>query len=378
LDLPDAAFATGAEHVDYGGTITDMIVIGGRVRLVDYDPEDAVRLGLTALPNAAADGVGGLPISDAGGLDLDTKLANTNEVSVARMGALTDWINGGRLDLLLDAIPTTAMRGTDSAATASALATAQADLDIITGASGVNLLTATQASIDAIEVDTSTTLQADLDIITGATGVNLLTATQASIDAIEADTSTTLQGELDAIQAAVITNAAGVDIAADIIALKAETVLIVADTNELQTDLVNGGRLDLILDIIAADTTTDIPAQIAALNDFDPATDEVLANVVKLNSIAAGAIRLALAAGQMIPFTVDTAGLTPTTVKFEADDITEATANHYKARTILWITGVLAGQATDITAYALASGRGQFTVSALTEAPGNNDTGIII
>jgi hypothetical protein len=58
----------------------------------------------TALPAAAADAAGGLPISDAGGLDLDTKLANTNEVTAARMGALTDWINGGRLDLILDAI----------------------------------------------------------------------------------------------------------------------------------------------------------------------------------------------------------------------------------------------------------------------------------
>jgi hypothetical protein len=35
------------------------------------------------------------------------------------------------------------------------IATAQADLDIITGVSGVNLLTATQASIDAIETDTA-------------------------------------------------------------------------------------------------------------------------------------------------------------------------------------------------------------------------------
>lgn len=79
-----------------------------------------------AIPNAAADGVGGLPISDAGGLDLDAKLANTNEVTAARMGALTDWINDGRLDSLLDAIPTTAMRGTDSAALASAYTAARA------------------------------------------------------------------------------------------------------------------------------------------------------------------------------------------------------------------------------------------------------------
>ena len=58
----------------------------------------------TGLPAADADAAGGLPVSDAGGLDLDSKLANTNEVTAARMGALTDWLNGGRLDLLLDAI----------------------------------------------------------------------------------------------------------------------------------------------------------------------------------------------------------------------------------------------------------------------------------
>jgi hypothetical protein len=54
-----------------------------------------------------------LPISDAGGLDLDTKLANTNEITAARMGALTDWINGGRLDLLLDALQADLDNGTD-------------------------------------------------------------------------------------------------------------------------------------------------------------------------------------------------------------------------------------------------------------------------
>jgi hypothetical protein len=40
------------------------------------------------------------------------------------------------------AIPTTAMRGTDSAATAASLATAQLDLDTITGTDGVTLATA--------------------------------------------------------------------------------------------------------------------------------------------------------------------------------------------------------------------------------------------
>ena len=81
------------------------------------------------------------------------------------------------------------------------------------------------------------------------------------------------EAKQDQIIAAVITNAAGTDIAADIIALKAETVLIVADTNELQTDWADGGRLDLIVDIIAVDTTTDIPALIAtAQADLDIVT----------------------------------------------------------------------------------------------------------
>lgn len=37
------------------------------------------------------------------------------------------------------------------------------------------------------------------------------------------------------------------------------------------SDWIDGGRLDLILDIIAVDTTTDIPALIAALNDISSA-----------------------------------------------------------------------------------------------------------
>jgi len=75
------------------------------------------------------------------------------------------------------------------------------------------------------------------------------------------------EAKQDLLIAAVITNAAGDDVAADIIAMKTETALIVADTNELQTDWLNGGRLDQILDIIAADTTTDLPALINALDD---------------------------------------------------------------------------------------------------------------
>ncbi len=66
--------------------------------------------------------------------------------------------------------------------------------------------------------------------------------------------------------------------------IKAETVLIVADTGELQTDWADGGRLDLIQDIIAADTTTDIPALIAAL----PTLSQILTTAMTESYAAKG------------------------------------------------------------------------------------------
>ena len=133
------------------------------IQLVSFDPHDSVRMGMTALPNAAADGAGGLPISDAGGLDLDTKLANAHEITAARMGALTDWIDGGRLDLLLDAIPTVGeIQAEMEENGASLLDTIRDDL-----ANGTDGLGALKALIDALNnVSTS-------DLATALTNIHL-------------------------------------------------------------------------------------------------------------------------------------------------------------------------------------------------------------
>lgn len=42
LDVPDAAWATGADHVTIFGTVTGMIVLPVTVQLVEYDPEAAL------------------------------------------------------------------------------------------------------------------------------------------------------------------------------------------------------------------------------------------------------------------------------------------------------------------------------------------------
>jgi hypothetical protein len=59
--------------------------------------------------------------------------------------------------------------------------------------------------------------------------------------------------------------------------VKAETAVILADTNELQTDLVNGGRLDLLIDAIKAKTDT-ITTPPTAANVADAVWDEAIAD----------------------------------------------------------------------------------------------------
>src|SRR3990170_2169945 len=100
-------------------------------------------------------------------------------------------------------------------------------------------------------------------VITNAAGVDIaadIIAVKADTAAILTDTGTTLEADLDAIIAAVITNAAGVDIAADIIAVKADTAAILTDTGTtLEADLdaiiaaviTNAAGVDIAADIIA-------------------------------------------------------------------------------------------------------------------------------
>ena len=104
----------------------------------------------------------------------------------------------------------------------------------------------------------------------------------------------------------------------------------------------------------------------------------VNSNMTKISGDTQAATQLALSAATIVSGTVDNTAFTPTTTEFEADNITEATTQHYNGRTIIFTSGVLLNQATSISNYSLVTGRGHFTVVALTEAPGNNDTFIIV
>jgi hypothetical protein len=66
--------------------------------------------------------------------------------------------------------------------------------------------------------------------------------------------------------------------------------------------------------------------------------------------------------------TTTNTGFTGTATEFECSDITEATSGHYIGKVVTFYSGALLGQSTVVTAYSLSSGRGHFTVAALTEA----------
>lgn len=66
---------------------------------------------------------------------------------------------------------------------------------------------------------------------------------------------------------------------------------------------------------------------------------------------------------------------TLSTTQFTSD-LTETTDDHYLDRTVVFITGVLAGQSSEITAY--AGSNKLFTVNAMTDAPANNDRFVVI
>jgi hypothetical protein len=145
------------------------------------------------------------------------------------------------------------------------------------------------------------------------------------------------------------------------------------DTNTLGTLVVSvaeSGALPIRLDY-----------QVVPANVYDSivlGTDVLDVSATQLDGSATAMDNLAASALGIVRGTSDNTGFTATSTIMEASDITEATADHYNGRVIVFTSGALAGQATLITDYALNGGRGRFTYSTLTEAVPNGTTFVIV
>ena len=182
---------------------------------------------------------------------LDTEiaaiLADTNELQ-------TDLVNGGRLDLLIDAIKAKTDNLPTDPADQSAVEAA-----ITAATSGL----ATAAALDAVD--------------------NYIDTEVAAIKAVtdKLDTAVELDGAVyrlteNALEQAPTGGTAPTveQIRAEIDANSTQLAAIVADTNELQTDLTNGGRVDLLIDGIKAKTDkmtytsgNDLDVNVQKIND---------------------------------------------------------------------------------------------------------------
>ena len=202
---------------------------------------------------------------------------------------------------------------------AAAIATGAIDADALAADAGTEIGTAvwatTTRALTILDED-STTLDLDATIraAVGLASANLDTQLDAlptaaeNADAVWDEDATGHQtggtfgqaigdpvADTNTIYGAVVTGAAGATVAADIIAVKAETATILADTNELQTDWVDGGRLDLILDARASQTSVDdLPTNAELTTALGTADDAVLAQVA-----------LVKAKTDLIPGTID-------------------------------------------------------------------------
>jgi hypothetical protein len=205
----------------------------------------------------------------AGYLDTEIAaiLADTNELQ-------TDWANDGRLDSLLDAVVSNleiVQTDTNQAnVSLSALLSTSGDITSIMGTALNETSPGYLAAAFEFFFDVASPAKTVNDV--GVAGSGLTQAdVRTAIGMASANLDTQLAGLATAANLATVAGYLDTEIAA-----------ILADTNELQTDWANGGRLDLILDTAAAGgsglTQADVRTAIGmAAADLDTQLDAILA-----------------------------------------------------------------------------------------------------
>jgi hypothetical protein len=166
------------------------------------------------------------------------------------------------------------------------LATALALSDVETIASAISAKTTNLPSDPA-----------DASVVAG-----LIAAVETKVDAVDTVVDAILvdTAEIGAAGAGLTALASAANLATVAGYLDTEIAAILADTNELQTDWANGGRLDLLIDAIKAKTDL-VPAAPAAVGDIPTAAANAaalmdLANGIETSITPRQALRLMLAA----------------------------------------------------------------------------------
>jgi len=206
-----------------------------------------------ALPQAAPDAAGGLPISDAGGLDLDAILADTNELQTNQ----GNWL--------------TATGFLTQANIRTAVGLASANLDTQLGTLSTHDAAAVKTAIEAAG--------SSIALILADTG-------ELQTDDIPG-TLVTIAGYLDTEIAAIKGVTDALPDAGALTTIAADAARLTAARAGALTDLIDGGRLDLILD--ALPTTAEVNAEVLDVLATDTLIDGKTL-VATLRYLAAGLV----------------------------------------------------------------------------------------
>ena len=217
LDLSDAMVATAGTTKIYLQGATNMAPTVVEIEVVAVNKYDGVRGGMTALPNAAADAAGGLPISDAGALDIDTLLARLDAAISTRYagGNITGNLSGsvgsvtgavGSVTGAVGSVTAPVTVGTNSDKTGYALS-----------AGGVTAVQSGLSTLAVADIRTLVGLAADnlIDELTGAPGARPTLAGAVMRLYMESANNTTMTALLKTIRnnagASIITQAVSDD-----------------------------------------------------------------------------------------------------------------------------------------------------------------------
>lgn len=151
-------------------------------------------------------------------------------------------------------------------------------------------------------------------------------------------------------------------------------------------DVVTANGVFNTLTLNGADATVNVSGQtgtvtnnltgspsVTETNSITLTSGNVNTNLKAIDDDANAAARLALSAANMVPGTVIAGTLSTYQM---TTNLTETTDDHFNGRLVLFTSGALTGQVTDVVAYDGATKR--ITMTTLTEAPSANDTFILV
>lgn len=162
--------------------------------------------------------------------------------------------------------------------------------DTVNACASVYLQVIEEAVYDILFAASATGAVPVASIAAGAITAAAIATDAIDADALAADAIAEINATVDtAISDAALATAASLSTVAGF--LDTEIAAILADTNELQTDWVDGGRLDLILDARASQASVDdLPTNAELATSQAAADDATLAAIAALNNLSAAQV----------------------------------------------------------------------------------------